>query len=188
MSVHTYIYILFFFFCLFFLCCYFVLILLSHPLQQKKSDDISKKNWNRLLDQHFRHCQYTLLVFIESQSEWLGLEGTLKIIESKNHLNWKGLLKVIQSNTPAVSRNTYNLIRMLRAPVSLTLNVSKDKASATSLDNLFQCLTTLIVKYFFCISNLKLPSFNLKPFPLVPSPQTLLKNLSPSFLQPFFRH
>ena len=35
---------------------------------------------------------------------------------------------------------------------------------------------------FFCISNLNLPSFSLKPLPLVLSPQTPLKSLSPSFL------
>jgi len=35
-----------------------------------------------------------------------------------------------------------------------------------SLDNQFQCLTTLTVKDFFLISNLNLPSLCLKPFPL----------------------
>ena len=35
------------------------------------------------------------------------------------------------------------------APSSLTLNVSKDGASTTSLGNLFQCFITIIVKYFF---------------------------------------
>ena len=34
------------------------------------------------------------------------------------------------------------------------------------------------------ISTLNLPSFSLKPFPLVPLQWTLLKSLSPSFLQP----
>ena len=42
----------------------------------------------------------------------------------------------------------------------------------------------LIIKNFFLISRLNLPSFSLKPFPLVLSPQTLLWSLSPSFLQP----
>ena len=37
-------------------------------------------------------------------------------------------------------------------------------------------------KRVFLISNLNLPSSSLKPFPLVLSPQTLLKSLSPSFL------
>jgi len=42
----------------------------------------------------------------------------------------------------------------------------------------------LIIKNFFLISRLNLPSFSLNPFPLVLSPQTLLWSLSPSFLQP----
>ncbi|KAK4824741.1 hypothetical protein QYF61_018213 [Mycteria americana] len=40
----------------------------------------------------------------------------------------------------------YTKIRLLKAPSSLTLNVSRDRASTTSLGNLFQCLTTLIFK------------------------------------------
>jgi len=36
------------------------------------------------------------------------------------------------------------------------LKVSRDRASTTSLDNLFQCLTALTVKDFFLISNLNL--------------------------------
>ncbi|KAK4811013.1 LOW QUALITY PROTEIN: hypothetical protein QYF61_015717 [Mycteria americana] len=37
-------------------------------------------------------------------------------------------------------------IRLLKAPSNLTLNVSRDGASTTSLGNLFQCFTTLIFK------------------------------------------
>ena len=47
---------------------------------------------------------------------------------------------------------------------------------------MFQCLATLTVRDFFLISNLNLPSLSLTPFPLVLSPQPLLKSLSPSFL------
>ena len=36
-------------------------------------------------------------------------------------------------------------------------NISRDGDSTTSLDSLFQCLTTLSVKKFFLISNLNLP-------------------------------
>ena len=43
--------------------------------------------------------------------------------------------------------------RLLRAPSSLALNVCRDGASTTSLGNLFQCFTTLIVKNFFFISS-----------------------------------
>ena len=51
---------------------------------------------------------------------------------------------------------------------------------------LCQRLTTLSLKDFFLISNLNIPSFSSKPFPLVLSQQTLLKNLFPSFLQPLW--
>ena len=35
-----------------------------------------------------------------------------------------------------------------------------------ALGNLFQCLTSLTGKNFFVMSNLNLPSYSLKPFPL----------------------
>ena len=53
------------------------------------------------------------------------------------------------------------------APYNLALNTSRDGASTTSLGSPFQHLTTLLVKNFPLTSNLNLPSFNLKPFPLV---------------------
>jgi len=77
---------------------------------------------------------------------------------------------------------------MLRAPSSLTLNVSKDGASTISLGNLLQCLTTITVKNCFLISNLDLLSFSLKSYSLALSQQTLLKSLYSSFLQPPFRY
>ncbi|KAK4826701.1 hypothetical protein QYF61_010916 [Mycteria americana] len=39
--------------------------------------------------------------------------------------------------------------RLLKAPSNLALNISRDGASTTSLGNLVQCLSTLIVKNFF---------------------------------------
>ncbi|KAK4811312.1 LOW QUALITY PROTEIN: hypothetical protein QYF61_024448 [Mycteria americana] len=60
-----------------------------------------------------------------------------------------------KSNPPAMSRDIFNYIRLLRAPSNLTLNVSRDGASTTSLGNLFQCFTTLIVTNFFLISILE---------------------------------
>ena len=57
-----------------------------------------------------------------------------------------------------MNRNTYILIRFLRVPSSLTLDVSGDGAATTPLGNLCQYLTTLIVKIFLPISNLNLPS------------------------------
>lgn len=64
--------------------------------------------------------------------------------------------------------------QVLRAPSSLTLNVLKEKASTTSLRNLCPCLTIIM-------SNLNLPSFNLKPCTLVLSQQIMLESLSFSF-------
>ena len=63
----------------------------------------------------------------------------------------------------------------VRVPLSLILNVSGDGAS---LGNLFQCLTMFITKNLLIIFNLNLFCFSVKPFPLVLSQQTLLKNLS----------
>ena len=83
-----------------------------------------------------------------------------------------------------MNRGMHSYIRLPRAWSNLTLKVSREGASTTSLSNLFQCLTTLTVKDFFLISNLYLPSLSLKPFPLVLLPHTLLKSLSPSFFWP----
>jgi len=46
-------------------------------------------------------------------------------------------LKVIWSNSPAMHRDTYCLIEVLKMWFSLTLSVSRDGASTTSLVNLF---------------------------------------------------
>ena len=45
-----------------------------------------------------------------------------------------------------MNRDTYSYHQVLRAPSSLTLSVSRNKAPITSLDNLCQCLITLIDK------------------------------------------
>jgi len=45
-----------------------------------------------------------------------------------------------------MNRYTYSPIRLLRAPSSLTLSVSKEGSSTTSLGNLCLCLIILIVK------------------------------------------
>ena len=44
------------------------------------------------------------------------------------------------SNSPAMKRDTCSYTRLLRVPPSLTLSVSKDRASTTSLGNPIQCL------------------------------------------------
>ena len=84
--------------------------------------------------------------------------------------------------SPARSEGTFNHFRLLRAPSNLTLKASRDGTSTTSLGNLFQCFTTLIVKNVFLASSLNLPSFSLKWLPLDLLQQVLLKFLSPCFL------
>jgi len=55
-----------------------------------------------------------------------------------------------------MNRDTYSWIKLLRAPFSPTLDVTRDVASTTPLGNLCQCLTALIVKNL--IPSLNLPS------------------------------
>jgi len=81
-----------------------------------------------------------------------------------------------------MSRDIFNLIMLRRAPSILTSNIAMDGASTTSLGNMFQCFTTLILKYFFLMYSLSLPSFTLKPLPFDLSQQALLKSLSPPVL------
>jgi len=61
-----------------------------------------------------------------------------------------------------MSKDIFNYMWLLGAPSNLTLNVSRDEASADSLGNVLQCFTTLILKNFFLVSNLNLLSFILK--------------------------
>jgi len=65
-----------------------------------------------------------------------------------------------------MNRDPFHQTRVLRAPSSLALNPAREGAATAPLGNLGQGLTTLMVKNFFLISNPKLPSFSLKPFPL----------------------
>lgn len=65
-------------------------------------------------------------------------------------------------------------IRFLKALSNLTLNTSNGRASITSLGNLLQWCTTLILQTFFLISNLNLSTFISKAWPLVLSLQTLI--------------
>jgi len=89
------------------------------------------------------------------------------------------------SNPSATGRDPFHQPRVLQAPYNLALNTAREGTATASLGNLFQCFTTLMVKNFFLISNLNLPSFSLEPFPLVLSLHALVKSPSPSFLSPF---
>jgi len=106
----------------------------------------------------------------------------LFVLESWNGLGWKGPYRSSGSNPPAMGRDSFHQTRLLRAPSNLALNTAREGAATASLGNLCQGLTTLMVKNFFPISKLNLPSFGLEPFPLVLSLHTLVKSPSPSFL------
>jgi len=99
--------------------------------------------------------------------ECFGLEGTLKITQSK---------------PPAMGRDIFHQTKVLRAPSNLALGTADWRAATALLGNLCQGLTTFRVKNFFLISNLNLPSFSLEPFPLVLSLHTLVKSPSLAFL------
>jgi len=83
---------------------------------------------------------------------------------------------------PAIGRDTFHQTRLLRAPSNLASNTAREGAVTASLGSLGQGLTTLTVKNFFLILNLNLPSFSLKPLPLVLSLHVLTKTPSPAFL------
>ncbi|KAK4829425.1 hypothetical protein QYF61_004300 [Mycteria americana] len=84
-----------------------------------------------------------------------------------------------------VDRSFIAIIRLLSVLSNLTLNVSRDGASTTSLGNLCQCFTTLIITNVFLISSLNLPSFSIKPLSLVLSQQALLKSCNKVSPEPF---
>jgi len=74
-----------------------------------------------------------------------------------------------------MGRDLFDQLRVLRAPCSVALNSARERTATTSLGNLGQDLTTLMVKNFFLISNLNLPCFSLKPSPFVLSLQALVQ-------------
>jgi len=70
-----------------------------------------------------------------------------------------------------------------QSPPSLTLGVCGDEAPPPLWAACARASPPSAPRTFLT-STLNLPSFSWKPFPLVQSQQTLLKNLPPSFLQP----
>jgi len=71
---------------------------------------------------------------------------------SENHrIAWGWTFEGRLVQTPCTGRDIFNSIRLFTAPSNLTLNISRDGASTISLGN-------LIVKNFFFISSLNLPS------------------------------
>ena len=66
-----------------------------------------------------------------------------------------------------MSRDPFHQPGVLKAPSNLVLNPAREGAATAPLGSLGQAFTTRRVKNFFLISNLNLPSFSLKPLPLV---------------------
>lgn len=87
-------------------------------------------------------------------------------MESHNNYGWKKTSKIISFSCP-LTTNTAHQTMFLNTTSTLSLNTSRDGDSTTSLDNVFQSLSTLPEKKFYLISNLNLLWYNLRPLPLV---------------------
>jgi len=105
--------------------------------------------------------------------EWLGLEGTLKTISFQPLCHEQGHLPLDQ---------------VAQSSIQPGLEHCRKGAPTASLGNQCQCLTTLMVKNFFLMPSLNLPSFSLKPSALVLSLQALVKKSLSSFLVGPFRY
>jgi len=116
--------------------------------------------------------------------EWVWLQ--LLFIESYNCLFELRGPQRPSCPTPLQWTGTPTWDQVLRAPSSLILSVSRDGASTTNLGNLCQCLTTCIIKNYFLISSLNLPSFSLKPSPPVLGQQILIKSVPFSLTAPLY--
>ena len=92
-------------------------------------------------------------------------------------------LKITWFQPPCRGQGHLPLDQVVQSPVQPGLEHCQGGASTASLGNLCPCLITLTVKNSFLISNLNLPSFSLKPLPLVLSLHALVKIPSPAFLQ-----
>jgi len=66
-----------------------------------------------------------------------------------------------------MGRDPFHQPRVLQAPSNLALSPAREGAATASLGSLGQVLTTITENSFFLISYLNLPSFSLKPLPIV---------------------
>lgn len=115
----------------------------------------------------------------------------LQLLLETRIIEWcmlEGMLKIIYFQTPWHGQGQQPLDWLLKSPSSLTFSTSRNGASRASLVSLFQCLTILIVKNFFLISNPNLPSFHWKLLSLVLPLHSLIKSPSLAFLQAPFEY
>ena len=103
-------------------------------------------------------------------------------------MGWKEAYRSSSSNVPAVGRGIFHQTSLLKAPSNLSLNTSREGTATASPGYLYQCLTTLLVKNFFLMSNINLPYFSLKPLLLLLSLQALVKSPYHAFLWAPFRY
>ena len=115
----------------------------------------------------------------------IALKKLSVITESWNAL---GPWRSPSSSLPSRGRDIFHQTRLLKATSNLALSTPREGASTTSLGQLFQCLTALIGKNFFLISNLNLHSFSSKPLPLALSRHALVKSPSPAFSHVTFKY
>lgn len=99
------------------------------------------------------------------------------LIESQTGLDWKRPQSSSSSNFPAVGRDTFHKMRLIRAQSNLSLNTYRHRPFTISLSILFQYFTTLTINYFFIMFNLNLLCFSLKPYPLLLSLHALANML-----------
>lgn len=64
---------------------------------------------------------------------------------------------------PALSRDFFDSVGLLKALSNLAWNVSRNEAAMTSSHSLCQCFTILVINYCFLKSGVNLPSFSLEP-------------------------
>jgi len=100
--------------------------------------------------------------------EWLGLEGTSRIIKLQTLCFMQGC-----------QLSHLILDQAAQGPIQPGREHLQGWGIHSLSGQLFQHLTTLIVKNFPLISNLNLPSFNLQPFPLLLPLSTLVKSCLP---------
>jgi len=81
-----------------------------------------------------------------------------------------------------MGRDTFHQTRVLKAPSNLCLNTASKEGATASLGQPVPGPHHLQSKEFLLIFNLNLPSFSLKPLPLVLSLHALVKSPSPALL------